>query len=150
MKFTRKVKEIGAVFAGLLAVNLVGANRAFGSDIAEKPNKSTAAKGTLENTARKAKTKMSAHKRNRSGINLSRAAAQPAKQAGKSSPSKTLAQSASESSANATQDRVHLTSYLRFGNGTAFATYSNGQKIRRGPALGRFLKNSGKNFRQLV
>jgi hypothetical protein len=146
MRFTRKVKEIGAVIAGLLAVSLVEGDMDFGGDIANKVNTSKSANGTLGSAAGKAKTRARAKKK--SEANASRTAAQSAKQG--NNVSDNAAKLASKTPTNATQDRVHLTSYLKFGNGTAYATYSNGAKIRRGPPLGKFLRNSWKISRQLV
>ncbi|MDR0590799.1 MAG: hypothetical protein LBG09_03045 [Puniceicoccales bacterium] len=142
MRFVRKIGEIGAVIAGLLAVSLVEADMALGGNTTDKVDTSAATAGALESTAKKAtKTQKTNKGRKR--------AAQSKKQASKSNASKTLAQ-ANKSSDNKGKERVRLTSYLKFGNGTAYATYSNGQKFRHGPALGRFLKNSGKVSRQLV
>jgi hypothetical protein len=131
MRSTRKIKEIGVIFAGLLAVNLVEADMPSSGGFAGR-------------------VKTQVQRRSKGKANASRTPTPPTKQASKSGTSKTLAQSKSKSSANTPRGPVHLTSYLRFGDGTAYVTYSNGLKLKRRPALGRPSKISGKISRQLV
>jgi hypothetical protein len=127
-------KKIGVVLAGLMAMGLAQGEITPKKAMAPRNRAARGANGPRGRAAMGQKRRARTPRADESG-NAAKAA---------------NVQAANQPSSSAPPEMVRLTGYLRFGNGTAYATYSNGQRIRRGPSVGRVARNLLKSAAKLV
>jgi hypothetical protein len=131
MEITQRIKRIeivfGIVMASFLAVSADGHASGVGDVYRAKGPNNRKAASTKKANANKANAKKKRDSKD----------ARPA-----AKPSPSTSKGASNS---ASPEIVRLTSYVKFGNGSSYVIYSNGQKFRKGPVPKKTMKSRGKS-----